>query len=175
MKISIIVAVAEDGVIGRDNDLPWRLSADLKRFKELTMGHHLLVGRKTWESIGRPLPGRTMIVVSRGTPGLPEGVHLVGSIEDGIELAQNTGDDELFVAGGAAIYEATLPLADRLYFTRVQAAVEGDTFLTGLELGEWHEVSRKQIEADDDNAFATSFIVYERRSSGTGTQGDEGP
>ena len=165
MRISIIVAVADSGVIGRDNDLPWRLSADLKRFKGLTMGHHLLMGRKTWESIGRPLPGRTTIVVSRGTPMLPEGVLRVASIQEGIELARAAGDDELFVAGGAAIYEGTLPLADRLYLTRVRADVEGDTVLSALDLDDWDEVSRAEIEADNDNAHPTSFVVYERRTA----------
>ena len=104
MKISIIVAIADTGVIGRDNKLPWRLSSDLQRFKKLTMGHHLLLGRKTFESIGGPLPGREMIVVSRGTPNLPDGVHLSPSVVSGIERAQLEGEEELFVAGGASIY-----------------------------------------------------------------------
>ena len=158
----MIVAVAENGVIGRHGQLPWRLSADLKRFRALTMGHHLLIGRKTWESIGALLPGRTMIVVSRGHPELPEGVHLVGSVEEGLELARGAGEHELFVAGGAAIYEALLPHADVLHLTHVRADVEGDTFLTGLALDQWREVSREEIGADDDNAYPTSYAVYER-------------
>ena len=162
MKVSIIVAVAENGVIGRDDDLPWRLSDDLKRFKALTMGHHLLVGRKTFESIGRPLPGRETIVVSRGTPDLPEGVHLADSVEAGIERASSYGENELFVAGGAAIYEAALPLADRLYFTKVHAEVDGDVRFPELDMTEWTRISKEHRNADDDNDYGTCYFVYER-------------
>ena len=104
MKLSIIVAVAEYGIIGRDNDLPWYLPADLKRFKQLTMGHHLLMGRKTFEAIGRALPGRTTVVITRGEPTLPEGVERAGAREEALALGTAAGDDEAFVAGGAEIY-----------------------------------------------------------------------
>lgn len=162
MRVSIIVAIARNGVIGRDNDLPWRLSADLRRFKALTMGHHLLLGRKTFESIGRPLPGREMIVVSHGKPELPDGVHLSCSVQDGIERARSFGEDELFVAGGASIYATVLPTCDRVYLTRVEATVEGDVWFPDVDFGAWTEVSRQEVGADADNEYPTTFIVYDR-------------
>jgi dihydrofolate reductase len=165
VKVSIIVAVAENGVIGRDNQLPWRLSADLRRFKALTMGHHLLLGRNTFESIGRPLPGREMIVVSRGNPALPSGVHLSASIGEAVERARSYGEEELFVAGGASIYAALLPTCDRIYMTHVHADIEGDVLFPEVDFGTWTEVSREQIPADADNEHPTSFVVYERAPS----------
>ncbi len=161
MKISIIVAIADNGVIGRDNELPWRLSADLQRFKKLTMGHHLLLGRKTFESIGRPLPGREMIVVSRGTPDLPEGVHLASSVVDGIERARSYGEEELFVAGGASIYAVTLTHCDRICLTRVHGDVDGNVLFPKVDWAAWNEVSREEIVADDRNEYPSTFIVYD--------------
>ena len=165
MKISIIVAIADNGVIGRDNELPWRLSADLQRFKALTMGHHLLLGRKTFESIGRPLPGRELIVVSRGTPELPAGVHLASSVLDGIERARSYGEEELFVAGGASIYAVTLTDCDRVYLTRVHGDVDGDVLFPAVNWSTWHEVSRQEIPADERNEYATTFTVYDRTAT----------
>ncbi len=165
MKISIIVAIADNGVIGRDNELPWRLSADLQRFKALTMGHHLLLGRKTFEAIGRPLPGREMIVVSRGTPELPDGVHLASSILDGIERARSYGEEELFVAGGASIYAVTLTDCDRVYLTRVHDDVDGDVLFPAVDWSLWDEVSRQEIPADERNEYATTFTVYDRTAT----------
>jgi len=162
MRLSIIVAIADNGVIGRDNDLPWRLSADLQRFKALTMGHHLLLGRKTFDSIGADLPGRTMVVISRGQPSLPAGVFLASSLEEAVELARAHGDDEAFIAGGAEIYAQALPAADRLYLTRVHADCEGDTLFPPWRESEWQEVSREDYPADARNAHPHSFLVYER-------------
>jgi dihydrofolate reductase len=167
MRLSIIVAVADNRVIGREGDLPWRLSADLKRFKALTMGHHLLMGRKTFESIGTVLPGRTTVVISRGQPDLPTEVRLVHSLEQAVELARAHGDDEPFIAGGAEIYAQALPAADRLYFTRVHADSEGDTLFPAWQEAEWQEVFREDHPADDRNAHPYSFLVYERRSGPT--------
>lgn len=189
MRISIIVAVADNGVIGRDDELPWRLSADLRRFKALTMGHHLVVGRKTWESIGHPLPGRRMLVLTRGEPELPDGVEPVGSLDEAVDRARRAGDDELFVGGGAAVYEAALERADRLYLTRVHAEVEGDVRFPEVDLhgrgdgrdgagdgggdgdgdgggdgGGWREVRREEVPADERNEYPTTFVVYDRRS-----------
>ena len=163
MRLSIIVAVADNGVIGRDSGLPWRLSADLQRFKTLTMGHHLLLGRKTFDSIGAVLPGRTMVVISRGRPTLPAGVLLATSFEEAIELARSNADDEAFVAGGAEIYTQALPAADRLYLTRVHSDCEGDTLFPPWQESEWQEVFREDHPADDRNAHPYSFLVYERR------------
>jgi len=165
MKISIIVAIADTGVIGRNNELPWRLSSDLQRFKKLTMGHHLLLGRKTFESIGGPLPGREMIVVSRGTPNLPGGVHLAPSVDSGIEQAQLEGEEELFVAGGASIYAATLTSCHRIYLTQVHTDIRGDVMFPKTDWSVWAEVSREEIAADDHDEHPSTFIVYDRRAS----------
>ena len=162
MRVSIIVALARNGTIGKEGDLPWRLSADLKRFKRLTMGHHLLMGRKTFESIGRALAGRTTIVVSRGRPELPEGVRLVPSIDAGLELARSSGEDELFVAGGAEVFAATLDLADRIYLTRVEAEIDGDTFFPDFDESEWRRLSHESLGADDRNQFPTSYQILDR-------------
>jgi len=162
MRISIIVAVAENGVIGRENDLPWHLSADLKRFKSLTMGHHLLLGRKTFEAIGRPLPGRHMVVISRGRPELPPGIALVPSLEEGIDLARRAGDEEVFVAGGAQIYRLALPLANRIYLTRVHQNFAGDADFPDLDDGDWAIVDRQHHRADESSPFDYSFLLLER-------------
>jgi dihydrofolate reductase len=162
MKLSIIVAVAESGVIGRDNDLPWYLPADLKRFKQLTMGHHLLMGRKTFEAIGRALPGRTTVVITRGDPTLPEGVQRAGSLEEALAKAAAAGEDEAFVAGGAQIYTLALPRADRLYLTKIHAAIEGDTRLPELTESEWHLLSQEDHEPEGKNEYSYSFLTYER-------------
>jgi dihydrofolate reductase len=162
MDLSIIVAVADNGVIGRDNGLPWRLSADLKRFKALTMDHHLLLGRKTWESIGRPLPGRRMIVVTSSDLEYPETVYSAASVGEGIERARSHGETELFVAGGASIYAATLPLCNRLHLTQVHAEIDGDVTLPVIDFSDWTEQSREDLPADDRNDHPTSYCVYER-------------
>src|SRR6185503_14521108 len=161
MKVSLIVAMAEGGVIGRAGRLPWHLPADLARFKQLTMGHHLILGRRTWESIGRALPGRRMLVVSRQarTLVLPEGVRAVTSLDEALAIAEAAGEDEVFVAGGARVYREALPRADRLYLTWVQAEVTGDTFFPPVEPSEWEEVAREEVAADDRNPFATSFTI----------------
>ncbi len=163
MKLSIIAALADNGTIGRDNDLPWRLPADLKRFKRTTLGHHLLMGRKTFESIGRPLPGRTTVVISRGRPDLPEGVELAASLDEAIELARAAGDDEAFVAGGAEIFRAALLRADRLYLTRIRADVDGDRFFPELDLADWELVSSEARDADERHAYPLEFQLLERR------------
>ncbi|HEV8238405.1 MAG TPA: dihydrofolate reductase [Thermoanaerobaculia bacterium] len=165
MRVSLIVAMAEGGVIGRAGRLPWHLPADLARFKRLTMGHHLVVGRRTWESIGRALPGRAMLVVSSRANELrlPQDVRGVASLDEALAIAQQAGEDEAFVAGGAAIYRDALPRADRLYLTWVQAEVTGDTFFPSVNPAEWREVEREEVAADDRNSYPTSFTVFERR------------
>jgi dihydrofolate reductase len=162
MKLSIIVALADDGIIGRDNALPWHLPADLERFKHLTMGHHLIMGRKTFESVGRALPGRTMLVLSRSRPALPEGVRRVASLEEAIDTASAAGDEEAFVAGGAEIYRQALPRADRLYVTRVHARVEGDTRFPELDEGAWRIVAREVRHPDARHLHAYTFLDYVR-------------
>jgi len=162
MRVSIIAAVADDRVIGRGNDLPWRLPADLARFKRLTLGHHLLMGRKTWESIGRPLPGRTTVVISRRQPELPAGVLLAAGIDQALDLARAAGEDEAFIAGGAEIYRQTLGRADRLYLTRVDARVAGDSRFPPWDAAAWRLVSRQDRPADGTNPLPLSFLVYDR-------------
>lgn len=163
MRISIIVAVAANGVIGRDNELPWHLSDDLRRFKRLTMGHHLLMGRRTFESIGRPLPGRQMVVISRGRPDLPEGVARVGSLEEGLELSESAGETEAFIAGGAQIYALALPLAHRVYRTRIDQEFSGDVRFPPLDESQWTVTERDDHPATDSHPFAFSFELLERR------------
>ncbi len=167
MKLSIIAAVADNGVIGRGNDLPWHLPADLKRFKRTTMGHHLLMGRKTFESIGRALPGRTTIVISRGHPEVPEGVLVAGSLDRAIELARAAGDDEAFVAGGAEIFREALERADRLYLTRVRGEVAGDRYFPELDLGGWTLLSSETLPADERHAWPLEFELFERHDTST--------
>jgi dihydrofolate reductase len=163
MVVSLIVAVSENGVIGRAGGLPWRLSADLKHFKKTTMGHHLIIGRRTWDEVGKPLPGRTMVVVTRSRRFAPAGVRVAHSLKEALDLARN--DDEPFIGGGAHIYRMALEndLVDRIYLTRVHADVEGDTFFPDLDLDEWELVSEERHEADERDEHPYSFLVYERK------------
>lgn len=166
MRISIIVAMDENGGIGYENRLPWRLSTDLKRFKRLTMGHHLIMGRKTYESIGRVLPGRRMVVMTRRSEMEVEGVDVVSSLAEAINLAHSRGDDEAFIGGGSEIYELALPHTDRIYLTRVHADanVPTDVFFPEFDMIEWVEISSEQIAADDTNQYATTYSVFEKGS-----------
>ena len=157
--ISLIVAASENGVIGRDGDLPWRLSDDLRRFKAVTMGKPIVMGRKTWESIGRPLPGRQNIVVSR-QPGLKiEGADVVASPAAAVDVA--AGAEEIMIIGGSEIYKLFLPLADRVYLTRVHADVDGDARFPALG-DDWRLVSDERHAADDRNEYDMSFRLYAR-------------
>jgi dihydrofolate reductase len=159
MTISIIAAISDNGVIGRDNALPWHVSSDLKRFKSLTIGHHLLMGRKTFESIGRPLPGRSTIVVTRNSSWSADGVQTAASIEEALRLAND--DREIFIAGGAEIYRQTLRRADRLYITRVHAEMNGDAFFPEYDdVTEWRLEDSEHFDADDRNEYPFSFLTY---------------
>jgi dihydrofolate reductase len=165
MTISLIVALADNGVIGRANQLPWRIPADLKHFKEVTLGRAVIMGRKTYESIGKPLPGRRNIVVSRKAEEQP-GVVVCRSLEEAFEHCRKTeGDDaEVFVIGGSEIYRQAMPFADRLYLTRVHAQVEGDAFFPQFNESEYRELSReKHSGASAGDAFFT-FLTLERKS-----------
>ncbi|KAA3643070.1 MAG: dihydrofolate reductase [Chloroflexi bacterium] len=167
MIVSLIVAVAENGVIGKDGVVPWRLSADLKYFKQITMGHHLIQGRVTYESIGKPLPGRKMVVISRNPEFEAPGCDVVGSLQAGLELAQQAEESEAFIGGGTSIYAEALPIADRMYYTHVHAEVEGDTYFPKFDVIQWTEVDRWQHTADEKNEHAFTMKVLERKSSGT--------
>jgi dihydrofolate reductase len=167
MPVTLIAAVAENGVIGRDGDLPWRLPADLKRFKRLTSGHHLIIGRATWESIGKPLPDRTFVVVTR-SPGTPRpGLAFVKSVADGIRLAHDAGDDEPFVAGGSGIFREALErdLVDRLQLTRIHRAYDGDARFPGFDESRFRLAEREPHPADPEHDRpAFEFLVYERKN-----------
>jgi len=163
MTVSIIVAMAENGVIGRDMDLPWHISADLKRFKALTMGHHIVMGRKTFESIGRLLPGRTTVIVTRQPDYQVDGAVIVNSME--AAQAAATDDSELFIIGGGQIYEIALPLADRLHVTRVHTEVDGDTSFPAVDWDQWELVSAERHGADEKNDHDFTFESYQRVSN----------
>ena len=160
--ISIIVAAAENDVIGNQGDLPWRLSDDLKRFKATTMGKPIVMGRKTWESIGRPLPGRQNIVITRQAGFTAEGCDVVGSADDAIAAAGDA--EEIMVIGGSEIYSLFLSRADRLYLTRVHADVDGDATFPAVDESVWTTVSDERHAADDKNEFDYSFRVYNRKA-----------
>jgi dihydrofolate reductase len=163
--ISIIVAVSENGVIGRDGGLPWRLSGDLQRFKQLTMGHTVIMGRRTWESIGRQLPGRRMIVVSRQPDYKVDVADVVvaANLDAAMQAVRSGGDEEAFVIGGAELYRAALPIADRLYLTRVRAEVAGDTIFPQIDCDDWRLRESIDCTADDKNEFPHTYEVYDRK------------
>ena len=164
MKVSIIAAVADNGVIGLRGDLPWRLSSDLKRLKALTMGHHMVLGRKTYDTLPGALPGRRIIVVTRNRDFAAPDVLSTGSVESALLLAQN--DDEVFIAGGAEIYAMSMHRADVMYLTRVHAEPEGDTFFPEFDdVNEWRLVDSEHFEADEKNQYPYSFLTYERVGS----------
>ncbi len=163
MRLSIIAALTTNGVIGRDNGIPFRQSTDLKRLKSLTMGHHFIMGRKTYESVGRPLPGRITVVITRRDDYAPEGVIVVKTLEEAIRIAAAAGDDEPFIAGGAEIFELAIHRADRMYLTRVHADVEGDTVFPDFDdVSEWHLTDAEHFEADEKNEYPYSFLTYDR-------------
>ncbi len=170
MHVAIHVAVAANGVIGRDNGLPWRLSSDLKRFKAGTMGKPIVMGRKTFESIGKALPGRLNIVVTRDRGFRAEGVETAGSLEDALTLARvrgrcMAGADEICVVGGGEIYRQALPIADRLHVTHVLADVDGDARFPEIDPATWRLVGSEDVPAGERDSHATRYAVYERRQS----------
>jgi len=161
--VSIIVATDERGAIGRDGGLPWRLPDDLRRFKTLTMGKPIVMGRKTWESIGKPLPGRHNIVITRQAGFAVPGVTVVGSLDDALLAAGDV--PEVCIIGGAEIYRLALPRTDLIHLTRVQAVVDADTYFPELGAGEWAEVLVEKHAADEKHSFAYSFVELRRRRS----------
>ncbi len=161
MRISLIAALARNRVIGCSNQLPWRLSADLQHFKALTMGKPVVMGRKTYESIGEPLPGRTNIVVTRDSNYSAEGCHVVHSIDEALLAAESS--DEVMIMGGANLYSQLLPRADRLYLTEVQAEVAGDAWFPELVDTQWQELGRESHLADEKNEFDYDFVVLARQ------------
>ena len=159
--VSIIVATDERGAIGRDGGLPWRLPDDLKRFKALTMGKPIVMGRKTWESIGKPLPGRHNIVITRQAGFAVSGVTVVASLDEALLAAGDV--PEVCIIGGAEIYRLALPRTELIHLTRVQAIVDADTYFPELTAGEWDQVLVEQHGADEKHPFAYSFVELRRR------------
>ena len=167
MRITLIAAMAENRVIGRDNALPWHLPDDLARFKQRTQGHVVIMGRRTFESVGRPLPNRRSIVVTRKHGYHPAGVEIAHSLGETLERARAADPEEVFILGGAEIYTLALPEADRLELTIVHADVTGDTFFPECDLTEWTLLQEQRHEADARHAHAFSFRTYERRKMGS--------
>ncbi len=159
-RLSIIVAMAKNRVIGANGAIPWRLPNELQLFKRVTMGHHIIMGRKTWESIGRLLPGRTTVIVTRQQDYAVPGAIIVNSLSAAI--AQCTGDDEIFVVGGGELYREALPLADRMYLTEVDASPRGDTRMPDINMTDWRMVSTEHHATDEKHAHDYVFSVYDR-------------
>ncbi|HEY2444822.1 MAG TPA: dihydrofolate reductase [Rhizomicrobium sp.] len=163
-RIALVVARADNGVIGRRGELPWRIAEDMRRFKTLTMGKPCIMGRRTWDSlIRKPLPGRTNIVVTRNREFSADGAHAVGNLRDALTLANGFGSDEIAVIGGAGIYRDAIPLADRIYLTEIHADFEGDTMFPTLRRDEWKEAAREPHVGADGLSY--DFVTLERTSS----------
>lgn len=163
MLVSLLLAAGENNVIGKNNQLPWHLPNDLKYFKNLTWGMPVLMGRKTFESIGKPLPGRKNIVITRNNDWQNEKVSVVHSTEEAVHIARESDIREIFIIGGAAIFNSVLPQANRVYLTRIHHQFEGDAFFPELDKNEWKMTSQKFCEADEKNAYPHTFQVWERK------------
>jgi dihydrofolate reductase len=166
IPVTIIAAVAANGVIGAGGGMPWRLRTDMQRFKRLTMGKPVIMGRKTFEGIGKPLTGRVNIVVSGRADFAPEGVTVARSLKAAFIAAEKgaraSGDEEIMVIGGGTIYAAAMPLADRLYITHVESAPEGDTRFPAIDPAVWRSATAERVPAGEGDSAATTFVVYER-------------
>lgn len=164
-RFSILVAMAKNRVIGRNNALPWQLPPDLKRFKQLTMGHHIVMGRKTYESIGRPLPGRTSVIVTRQPDYQVPGAIVAGSIAEALKVCSEGKemDQEIFVIGGAEIYQQALGSCQRMYVTEIQQEFEGDALFPEFNQQEWREISREKHRLAEDDGLEYHFVVLDRK------------
>jgi dihydrofolate reductase len=162
--ISLIVAMDEKRGIGMEGKLPWHLPADLRHFKSLTMGHHIIMGRKTYETISRPLPGRTMVVVTRNPAYQAEGCLIAQSLESAIEKARESGEDEVFIIGGSQIFAEALELADRIYLTLVHTITEADVFFPAMEPDHWVEIEAEDHKADNKNQYSLTFKILQLRN-----------
>ena len=164
MIVSIIVAVAQNEVIGKENQLPWHLPADMKYFKQTTSGHCIIMGRKTFDALGKPLPNRTNIIITRQEDFSVESCVVVNQLQHAIDYARDCGEEECFIIGGGDIFIQALIWTDRIYLTRIHQDFEGDTFFPALNNGDWNEISVAKHLPDEKNKFAYSFIVYERNN-----------
>lgn len=163
MIVSLLLAASENNVIGKDNQLPWHLPDDLKYFKNMTWGLPILMGRKTFDSIGKPLPGRKSIVITRDNNWTRDGVEVVHSIEDAIKKAESFGAKEIFVIGGAQIFNTALPMANRIYLTRIHQRFNGDVFFPEISEQEWGLVSSRFCPADEKNAYDHTYQVWQKK------------
>lgn len=168
MIISLLVAMSRNRVIGRDNALPWHLPEDLKFFKRVTMGKPVVMGRTTYDSIGKPLVDRDNIVITRNPDFEADGVHIVNSVEEAlalsVQLAAPEQDPEIMVIGGGQIFDQTLPIAHRIYLTQINADIEGDVYFPAFSREQWIEVARENMPATEKNPFTWSFLILERES-----------
>jgi dihydrofolate reductase len=166
---TIVVAVSRNGIIGREGDMPWRLSSDLKRFKAMTLGKPVIMGRKTFQSIGKPLPGRPNVIITRDTGFSAEGVVVAHSLDEAIaaasRLAEESNVDEICILGGGEIYRQAIGLADRLLITHVEADLEGDTSFPKIDPGIWQADSELAVPAGEKDTYPTRFVRYFRRSA----------
>lgn len=165
MILSMIAALDERGGIGLKNNIPWHLPGDLSQFKKLTMGHYLILGRKTYQSIGKPLPGRKMIVLSRDPEFKLPGNQVVSSFEEGLQIARDAGEKELFVIGGAAIYQLALPMADRMYLTRVHSTSQADVFFPEFDSVNWLKICEQDFPPGQDGSPGYTFNYLIRKIS----------
>jgi len=162
--ISCIVAAAKNNVIGKDNDIPWYLPADLKYFKKRTLNHHIIMGRNCYESIGRPLPKRTNVILTRNPFYISTGCIIAHNIEEALEIAFENGETEAFIIGGGKIYEQTLDLWDRLYLTNVDLKVDGDVFFPKLNMEQWEETFSEAHKADEKNLHNYTFKIFNKKT-----------
>lgn len=160
---SIIVAKADNNAIGKDNQLIWHMPADLKHFKNTTMGHHIIMGRKTFESQKKPLPGRTSIVITRDKDYKAKGCLIVHSLEEAFNIGKENNQEEVFILGGAEIYKLALPYTDKIYLTEIKAEFEADTFFPSLNMEEWEEIKRSEFPADEKNPYPYIFLEFVRK------------
>ncbi len=162
MIVSIIVAAAQNDIIGKENKLPWHLPADMKYFKQTTSGHCIIMGRKTFDALGKPLPNRTNIIITRQEDFSVEGCVVVNQLQHAIDYCRDHGEEECFIIGGGDIFIQSLIWTDRIYLTHIHHPFDGDTFFPALNKGDWNEISSAKHLPDEKNKYAYSFIVYER-------------
>ncbi|MEX2143354.1 MAG: dihydrofolate reductase [Anaerolineales bacterium] len=162
MLLSLIAAVDQKGGIGRDNQLPWHLTDDLKHFRRLTLGHHVLMGRKTYQSAAGKMPGRKLIVLSRDLAFQPADAQVAATMEAGIQLAESAGEEQLFIIGGANVFQQALPLAQRFYLTRVHADARADTFFPSFDMDDWHIKEQTEFSPGPKNDHAFTIFVLEK-------------
>lgn len=165
MKISAIVAASSNNAIGKNNDMPWHMPADLKHFKSITSGHHIIMGRKNYQSIGRPLPNRTNVIITSNRQFYAAGCKIVHSLEDALTIAHEARETEAFIIGGGSIYDLAMPVIDKIYFTEIHAQIEGDVFFPTLSEERWTCVQEEFHPADQKNPFDYTFKIFQRNSS----------